>query len=90
MGAELTEPDEKMATAISVADARRAFGVSLLLIDVLKRCARDLQKFLESPVFNRESACSVVTDCPDGVLVGPFLLDWRFSGEGVVLCLIPR
>ena len=90
MGAELTEPDEKMATAISIADATRAFGVSLLLIDVLKRCARDLQKFLESPMFNRESACSEVTDCPDGALVGPFLLDRRISGEGVALCLIPR
>ena len=90
MGAELTEPDEEMATAISIADTTRAFGVSLLLMDVLKSCARDLRKFLKSPMFNRESACSVLTDCPDGALVGPFLLDWRFSGEGVALCLIPR
>ena len=90
MGAELTEPDEKMPTAISIADATRAFGESSLLVEVLKRCARDLQKFLESPVFNLEAACSVVTDCPDGALEGPFLRDRRFSGEGVALCLIPR
>lgn len=90
LGVESTVPDEKVATAISIAEATRVLGVSLLLVGILKRCTRVLQKFLKSLMHTGESACSVVTDCPDGGLVGSFLLDWRLSGEGMALCLIRR
>ena len=46
LGAELTVPAEKMDVAISVAEATKVFGVSLLLIEVLNRCTRDLQATL--------------------------------------------